>query len=286
MNVVIYARYSSHNQTEQSIEGQLDYCYRYAEREGHTVIGEYIDRALTATSDKRPEFQRMIVDSGDRKSKVKFEAVLVYRYDRFSRNQIDDILYTKKLAENGVVVISVTEPMSENPDDPTAQFMRDIIREMNAFYSAELAQKVSRGMKINVEKCLSTGGSIPLGFKTVDKVYVIDEEKAPVVQEIFDRVINGDTYTEIADSLNARGIKTVKGGTFAKSSIPQILRNIKYTGTYKYGDIQIPNAIPRIIDDETFRRAQKMIERNKKAPSHKRASVKDEYILTTKQLCG
>ncbi|MCD7804260.1 MAG: recombinase family protein [Oscillospiraceae bacterium] len=286
MNVVIYARYSSHNQTEQSIEGQLDYCYRYAEREGHTVIEEYIDRALTATSDKRPEFQRMIADSEDKKSKVKFEAVLVYRYDRFSRNQIDDILYTKKLAQNGVVVISVTEPMSDNPDDPTAQFMRGIIREMNAFYSAELGQKVTRGMNINAEKHLSNGGTIPLGFKTVDKVYVIDEETAPIIREIFDRAISGDSYTEIADSLNARGIKTIKGGTFAKGTIPKILQNVKYKGTYKFGDVQIPDAIPRIIDDETFRRAQEVIERNGKARTHSKAKGKDEYLLTTKLFCG
>ena len=74
MNIVIYARFSSHSQTEQSIEGQLKVCYEYAKANNHTVVGEYIDRALSGTSDNRTEFQRMIADS----SKHAFEGVLVY----------------------------------------------------------------------------------------------------------------------------------------------------------------------------------------------------------------
>lgn len=81
MNVVIYARFSSHSQTEQSIEGQLKACYEYAERNSYTVIGEYIDRALTGTNDNRPEFLRMIEDSG----KKTFQGILVYQLDRFAR---------------------------------------------------------------------------------------------------------------------------------------------------------------------------------------------------------
>ena len=80
MNVVIYARFSSHSQTEQSIEGQLKACYEYAERNSYTVIGEYIDRALTGTNDNRPEFLRMIEDS----RKKTFQGILVYQLDRFA----------------------------------------------------------------------------------------------------------------------------------------------------------------------------------------------------------
>lgn len=87
MNVVIYARYSSHNQTEQSIEGQLQTCYEYAKNNGHVVIGEYIDRAQSGTNDNRSDFQRMITDS----NKHVFEAVLVYQLDRFARNRYDMI---------------------------------------------------------------------------------------------------------------------------------------------------------------------------------------------------
>lgn len=93
MNVVIYARFSSHSQTEQSIEGQLKACYEYAERNSYTVIGEYIDRALTGTNDNRPEFLRMIEDSG----KKTFQGILVYQLDRFARNRYDSAVYKKKL---------------------------------------------------------------------------------------------------------------------------------------------------------------------------------------------
>lgn len=85
MNVVIYARFSSHSQTEQSIEGQLKTCYEYANANGHRVVGEYIDRAISGTTDNRPEIQRMIADS----SKRLFSGVLVYQLDRFARNRYD-----------------------------------------------------------------------------------------------------------------------------------------------------------------------------------------------------
>lgn len=88
MNVVIYARFSSHSQTEQSIEGQLKVCYEYAESNHYTVVGEYIDRAISGTTDNRAEFQRMISDS----DKHTFEAVLVYQLDRFARNRYDSAI--------------------------------------------------------------------------------------------------------------------------------------------------------------------------------------------------
>ena len=102
MNVVIYARYSSHSQTEQSIEGQLQTCYEYARNNGYIVIGEYIDRAQSGTSDSRMEFQRMISDS----DKHTFEGVLVYQLDRFARNRYDSAINKAKLKKNGVRVIS------------------------------------------------------------------------------------------------------------------------------------------------------------------------------------
>ena len=93
---VIYARFSSHSQTEQSIEGQLRECYDFAKRSDITIVGEYIDRALTGTSDKRPQFLKMIEDS----KKKNFEYVLVYQLDRFARNRYDSANYKAKLKKN------------------------------------------------------------------------------------------------------------------------------------------------------------------------------------------
>ena len=102
MNIVIYARFSSHNQTEQSIEGQLKVCYEYAQSHDYTVVGEYIDRAQSGTSDNRAEFQKMILDS----ERHTFQAVLVYQLDRFARNRYDSAINKSKLKKNGVRVLS------------------------------------------------------------------------------------------------------------------------------------------------------------------------------------
>ena len=97
MNAVIYARYSSHAQREESIEGQLRVCCEYAEHAGLDVIKEYIDRAMTATSDQRPAFQQMIAESVSHG----FDTVLVYALDRFARDRYDAAIYRKKLKDNG-----------------------------------------------------------------------------------------------------------------------------------------------------------------------------------------
>ena len=105
IKVVIYARYSSHAQTEQSIEGQLKFCYEFARRNNYTIIEEYIDRAVSGKTDNRPAFQRMIDDS----KKKQFQYVLVYQLDRFARNRYDSATNKAKLKKNGVRVISVRE---------------------------------------------------------------------------------------------------------------------------------------------------------------------------------
>ena len=157
MNIVIYARYSSERQTEQSIEGQLKECYGYAKRNGYNVVGEYIDRALSGTTDHRPEFLRMIAD-GDKKL---FDAVLVYQLDRFARNRYDSAVYKAKLKKNGIRVLSARENISE---DASGVLMEAVLEGMAEYYSVELSQKIRRGMTINAEKCICTGGNVALGF--------------------------------------------------------------------------------------------------------------------------
>ena len=112
MKAVIYARYSSDNQREESIEGQLRECMEYAERHGMTVVDTYIDRALSAKTDNRPRFQAMIKDS----SKQLFEVVLVWKLDRFARNRFDSAVYKNKLKKNGVRVVSAREAIAEGAD--------------------------------------------------------------------------------------------------------------------------------------------------------------------------
>ena len=178
MRGVIYARYSSDNQREESIEGQIRENTVYADKNGITIVGHYIDRALSAKTDNRPEFQRMINDS----AKKKFDVVIVWKLDRFSRNRYDSAKYKAMLRKNDVKVISATESISGGAE---GIILESVLEGMAEFYSQELSQKVKRGMNESALKCNTLGGQAPLGYKIVDKKYVIDETTAPIVREAF-----------------------------------------------------------------------------------------------------
>ena len=139
MNAVIYARYSSDNQREESIDGQIRECMEYCNRNGMNVIKEYIDRALSAKTDNRPDFQRMIKDS----AKGLFDVVVVWKLDRFARNRYDSAINKAKLKKNGVRVISARENIS---DDASGILVEGVLESMAEYYSAELSQKIRRGM--------------------------------------------------------------------------------------------------------------------------------------------
>lgn len=278
MNAVIYARFSSHAQNEQSIEGQLAECYAFAKKNGYVIIDEYIDRALTGKSDHRPAFQRMIADS----AKKTFQYVIVYQLDRFSRNRTHSALYKMALQKNNVRVISARENIT---DDASGILIEGVLESIAEYYSAELSQKVRRGMNLNAEKGLSNGGSIPLGFYVdSEKRYQIDPKTSALVKEIFECYANGEPAIQICNSLNNRGFRSSRGSKFNKNSLHSILRNKKYIGIYCYNGIEKANAIPRIIDDALFARVQERLASNKAAPSRTRAL--EEFLLTTKLFCG
>lgn len=277
MNVVIYARYSDSKQREESIEGQLKTCYDYAKRKDYIVVGEYIDRAVSAKTDDRPQFQRMIRDS----TKKSFQGIIVYQLDRFARNRYDSARYKNILKKNGVAVISARETIT---NDASGILVESILEGMAEYYSAELSQKVTRGMNINAEKGLSNGGTTPLGYRIENKRYVLDEDRAPIVQEIFTKYANGWSIKQICESLNERQLKTAQGAAFNKSSLHTMLNNRKYLGIYIYKDHEIPGGMPQIIDKDLFDKVQEKMKANQKAPA--RARAKAEYILSGKLFCG
>ncbi|MCL2369859.1 MAG: recombinase family protein [Firmicutes bacterium] len=162
MNAVIYARYSSSAQTEQSIEGQLRVCKEFAERSGYTVIHEYIDRAMTGTNAERPDFLQMVKDA----SQKQFDYIIVYKVDRFARNQYDSVFYKHKLSQSGVKVVSATEAISDTAEGRLVEGILEIMAEM---YSHDLSQKVKRGQKESLLKGNHLGGSMLYGYKSVDK---------------------------------------------------------------------------------------------------------------------
>ena len=280
MTAVIYARYSSDSQREASIEGQLRDCKDYAEKNGITVVGTYIDRAYSAKTDDRPDFQRMIKDS----AKKIFDVVLVWKLDRFARNRFDAVNYKYQLEKNGVHLVSAMEPISQGPEGIMVESM---LIGMAEYYSAELALKVARGERENALQCKYNGGVVPLGFTIgkEDRLYHIDPETAPIVQEIFSRYADGEPAEKIAASLNERGLRTRTGKPFVKNSFFQIFRNRRYIGEYRYKDIVTPGGIPAIVDQDLFDRVQQRFEQNRIA--HGRPAKEDvSYLLTTKLFCG
>ena len=135
MTAVIYARYSSDNQREESIEGQIRECTAYAEKNGITIVKHYIDRAISAKTDNRPEFQQMIKDS----DKKLFDIVLVWKLDRFARNRYDSARYKTQLKKNGVKLMSATEIISEGPE---GIILESVLEGYAEYYSADLAENV------------------------------------------------------------------------------------------------------------------------------------------------
>ncbi len=278
MNAVIYARYSSYNQTERSIEGQIEDCMRYAEQNNITVIGNYIDRACTGTNaEHRPQFQQMVKDS----EKKQFDVVLVYKLDRFSRNRYDSALYKSKLKKNDVKVVSVMENISE---DPMGIILESMLEGMAEYYSANLSQNVKRGLKVARSRGTFTGGIISYGYEVKDKKIVINEAEAEIVKYIFNEYAKGTRLSYIVKHLNDRGVKPRLKSKFHIGSLHSILRNKKYIGVYNFQDEIIPQIYPRIIDDETFKLVNEKIAANKRAPAASKAKIK--YQLQGKLFCG
>ena len=292
MNVVIYARYSSHNQNEQSIEGQIAECQKFCKKNNFNVIGTYIDRAKSGTKDDRENFQLMLKDS----EKGTFNGIVVYQLDRFSRNRYDSAINKARLKKNNVRVMSARENIN---DDASGILMESVLEGMAEYFSVELGQKVKRGMKINAENCYYNGGTIPLGYKLIEiesdirdaqgrkvkkKKIAIDEETAPIIKKIFKMYLEGFTMAEIIRYLNSKELKTAYGNKFNKNSIRGILTNKRYNGIYTYSNNEVKGGIPQIIDDLTFEMTQDKMGTNKKAPT--RARAKTEYLLTTKLFCG
>lgn len=281
---VIYARYSSDNQREESIEGQIRECREYAEKHDILIVGEYIDRALSGAkeAEQRLDFQRMIQDSAS----GAFDIVLVWKLDRFARNRYDSAIYKHELEKNHVRVISIKQDFSDTPE---GHLMEGIFEAYDQYYSEELRVKVQRGLKENALKGINNGGRTAFGYQLVGekdgpKRYAPDPAAVPYVREIFARYADGDDTKSIADDLNKRGITTNYGGKFHYSTIATILANRTYLGEYRYADVVNKNAFPALVDKATFDRAQERLERNKHTPAAGKADEK--YLLTTKLFCG
>ncbi|MEY8001171.1 recombinase family protein [Clostridium sp. Mt-5] len=295
---VAYCRFSSDNQREESIDAQLRAIKEYASHNSIEITKVYIDEAKSATTDDRPQFLKMIEDS---KSKT-FDAIIVHKLDRFSRNRYDSAVYKKKLKDNGVTLISVLEHLDGSPE---SIILESLLEGMAEYYSKNLAREVMKGMKETALQCKHTGGKSPLGYDiSPDKTYIINETEAQIVKLIFKMYVDGFSYAKIINKLNIEGYKTKKGKLFGKNSIYSILSNEKYCGTYVFNRsskkvngkrnnnksksddeiIRIKGGMPRIISDEVWNIVKnKMVANKRKSASY---GAKEIYLLSGIIFCG
>lgn len=279
IRAAIYARYSSSAQKDESIEQQIEACKDYAQRNGIHIVAVYADRAMSGRTDRRPEFQKMMrhAENGE------FTMVLAYKSNRIARNMLNALAYEEKLAKVGVNVSYVKEEFGDNA---AGRFALRTMMNLNQFFSESLAEDVKRGLDDNARQC-RVNGSIPLGYKKgADGKFAIDENTAPIVREVFQRIAKGEIQASIADDLNARQIRTAAGKPWGKGSFHNLLKNERYTGVYIYGDIRIPGGMPAIIDRDLFEDAQRRVETMKTLVKSRRRRDDVEYLLTGKLFCG
>ena len=292
---VVYARFSSDNQRDESIDAQLRAINEYADKNNIKIVNQFIDRAKSATSDKRPEFQNMIKFCEADTTGISM--VIVHKLDRFSRDKYDSAMYKQKLKVKGIRVVSVLENLDNSPE---SLILESVIEGMAQYYSANLAREVAKGQRENGLRAMHNGGDAPLGYDvTNDKRYAINKEEAQAVKIIFDMYVNGYSYSNIIDKLNDLGYKTKRGNKFGKNSLHGILSNEKYTGVYVFNKtqrkgingkrnghkqksedeiIKVEGGMPQIIGKDIFIQAQEMMQKRKKAPgSHKAITL---YLLT------
>lgn len=275
---VIYARYSSHNQRDVSIEQQVKQCQEFAQQNSFQIIEIYADRAISGKTDKRPNFQRMMRDA----EKKKFKYVIAWKSNRMGRNMLQAMMNEAKLNDLGIRVLYAEEDFD---DTAAGRFALRSMMNVNQFYSENMAEDIKRGLYDNAAKCKIANGGLPLGYKKGDDLrYALDPPNDEIVREIFSRTACGDSFADIAADLNARGIKTSRGKTWGKNSFHALLTNERYTGVYIYGDIRIEGGVPQIVDKGLFFRVQEVL-KTKKNPQG-RHRINGDYLLTGKLFCG
>jgi site-specific DNA recombinase len=271
---VIYARYSSSNQTEQSIEGQRHICEDFAKKHDIIIVGEYIDRAISGTTDNRDAFQKMLKDSNNKK----WNYVLVYKLDRFARNKYEAAINRKHLKDNGIKLLSAMENI---PETPEGVLLESLLEGMNQYFSEELAQKVKRGLHESRMKGHLIG-AVSYGYIKENKMLRINEEEALIIKRIFNEYNSGKTILQITKIFEEENM-TIKSNKFIPQTIRDILHRTMYTGKYTINGKEYNNIYPQIIDEKLFKEVNTKLNKNAYG-CHKENH--DVFKLKNKIYCG
>ena len=282
-NAVCYYRYSSTAQNEASIEQQREAARKYAAEHGYHIIHEYEDPHKTGTNDNRPQFKQMLKDIPYSKPAV----LIMWKTDRLARD--DDVFYTSKVAlrEAGVRREYVADINTD--DTPAGHFVDHMLEGFATFFSEQLSENIKRGESFNADRAIANGYKI-LGYKyDAERHYIEDPATAPFVKKIFRDYAAGVPIKAIVDELNGQGLRSSKGHVFTIESIRKILKNDKYLGIYRYGNVEIDGGMPQLISQELFDKVQAQFALNKRGgrPVTEDTTVEDpRYWLTGKLFCA
>ncbi|MDE2933877.1 MAG: recombinase family protein, partial [Chloroflexota bacterium] len=287
----LYARVSSDRQdVDLSVSAQLRALREYAEKNGYVVAREYVDEAESGRIADRPQFRRMLDEATG--PNASFREILVWKFSRFTRKREHAVAFKSMLRRRGVRVVSITEHAD---DSPTGKLMEAIIESVDEFYSDNLAQEVTRGMREAASRGFWVSSQAPYGYR---KVHVQDgPKKRPrldldppadsIVRRIFDMTLQGQSVLDIVRTLNDEGIPTRNGGRWLKNTVHKMLTNEAYAGTLVWGKgardkvppVRVDGAFPAIVTREEFERVNKLLQsRAPKVVHPRRAS--SPYLLS------
>lgn len=280
-----YYRYSSDAQRDVSIDQQKQAIREYAEKNGIVIPteGEFEDRAITGTTIERPGLQRMLFEAKHKRPAF----LIVWKLDRLSREVHDSFFIDAQLRDIGVQIITVGEVLPE--DEGLRYAIQGLYASMAHNFIVNHRSNVMRGLNYNAENALYNGRKL-LGYTgRKEQKYEIDPKTAPIVKKIFEDYVMGKPLQTIANELNESGFKTIKGNEFGVNSLANILHNRAYIGEYKWGKHIIKGGMPRIISDELFVEAEKVLTKNRRggtASARKLEKADVDFWLTSHIYCG
>ncbi|MGP1394586.1 MAG: recombinase family protein [Inquilinaceae bacterium] len=287
LRAALYLRVSTARQAEHdvSIPDQGRQGEAYCEARGYELVETYVEPGASATNDRRPEFQRMM-EAGTAKPAA-FDIVVVHSFSRFFRDHFELEFYVRKLAKNGVKLVSMTQELG---DDPMHVMMRQIMALFDEYQSKENAKHTLRALKENARQGFWNGSLPPVGYRVVEaekrgakvkKVLEIDPLHADTIRLMFELALNGDGESgrmgvkSIARYLNERKLYTRTGGRWGVGTVHRILTRRTYIGEHEWGKaykdgtpktaaevVTVP--VPPILDRETFDAVQTLLK--KRAP--------------------
>lgn len=287
MNAVIYARYSSDKQTEDSIEAQVRACREYAVRNHINISDIYADEAISGKTTGRAQYQKMLRDC----EKGLFDTILIHKYDRIARNLGEHVNLEIKLKEKGITLIATAQDFGNTNE---SKIMRALMWSLSEYYLDNLSSEVKKGHRETALKGLHNGGFAPFGYDIVNQTYVINELEAAYVKRIFNAAVNQEGFTNLIDEMQRAGIRGKRGKPIKYPQIYEILKNEKYTGVYVYSPseerkrserrnkpnaIRIENALPIIISKAQFEEAQRIMS------ERKQTGKKSNYLCSGLVFC-